>query len=343
MVNKKVLVTGGLGYIGSHTVVELLNAGFKVTILDNLSNSELAVLDNIEKICHDRPVFFEVDISDMAAMKSALEGKYFSGIIHFAAKKSVGESVEKPILYFRNNIDGTINLLDLMTTGLSTNLVFSSSCTVYGQPAQLPVSESSPILPAESPYGSSKQMCERILSDAVPAHERLNAISLRYFNPVGAHHSSLIGEYPKGKPDNLVPFITQTAAGWREKLSVFGNDYNTADGTAIRDYIHVVDLATAHIKALERQLKGVHVKPYEFFNLGSGRGYSVLEIIKTFEEVNKVKLNYQITDRRSGDIEKIYADTHLAEKELNWKARLNLEDMMSSAWNWQKTLLTPKS
>lgn len=335
----KILVTGGTGYIGSHTIVELLAAGMDVVIVDDLSNSELAVLDGIEQIAGKRPAFAQLDLCDKSALEDLFKAHPdINGVIHFAAKKAVGESVEKPLMYYRNNFDSLLNLLDLMKTYQVQNIVFSSSCTVYGQPESLPVTEETPFQLAESPYGYSKQVCEIILRDACKADSGLNAIALRYFNPTGAHESTIIGELPRGVPANLVPFITQTAAGIREKLLVFGDDYNTPDGSAIRDYIHVVDLAQAHVVALSRQLKQQQKNNYEFFNIGTGKGNSVLEVVQTFERVNQLKLNYSIVDRRPGDIENIYADTTLANDELGWSAKLGIEDMLRSAWNWQKNL-----
>lgn len=335
----KILVTGGTGYIGSHTVVELLAAGMEVVIVDDLSNSELSVLDGIEEISGKRPVFAQFDLCDKAALEDLFKAHAdITGIIHFAAKKAVGESVEKPLMYYRNNFDSLLNLLELMSAYGVQNIVFSSSCTVYGQPEKLPVTEETPFQPAESPYGYSKQVCEIILRDACKADASLHAIALRYFNPTGAHESAIIGELPRGVPANLVPFITQTAAGIREKLMVFGSDYHTADGSAIRDYIHVVDLAKAHVVALNRQLKQRQKSNYEFFNIGTGKGNSVLEVVQTFERVNDLKLNYDIVDRRAGDIENIYADTTLANEELGWTAKLGIEDMLRSAWKWQQKL-----
>lgn len=335
----KILVTGGTGYIGSHTVVELLAAGMEVVIVDNLSNSELSVLDGIEKISGKRPAFAQFDLCDKSSLEALFrEHADITGIIHFAAKKAVGESVEKPLMYYKNNFDSLLNLLELMETYQVQNIVFSSSCTVYGQPDKLPVTEETPFQPAESPYGYSKQVCEIILRDACKADTSLNAIALRYFNPTGAHESAIIGELPRGIPANLVPFITQTAVGIRELLMVFGSDYNTPDGSAIRDYIHVVDLAKAHVVALRRQLQQQQKNNYEFFNIGTGKGNSVLEVVQTFERVNSLKLNYNVVDRRPGDIENIYADTTLANEELGWTAKLGIEDMLRSAWKWQQKL-----
>ncbi len=340
----KILVTGGTGYIGSHTAVELIESGYEVVIVDNLSNSKIEVLDGIEAITGVRPSFSRFDICDREALEKFFgENKDIAAIIHFAASKAVGESVEKPLMYYRNNLVSLMNLLEMMAAGNVPHLVFSSSCTVYGQPDKLPVTEQSPIKPAESPYGNTKQISEEIIRDVIHAEASLHAIALRYFNPVGAHPSALIGELPLGIPNNLVPFITQTAAGIREELRVFGDDYDTPDGTAIRDYIHVVDLAKAHVVAVDRMINGKQKKSFEIFNLGTGNGYSVLEVIRAFEKATGVKLKYRITDRRPGDIEKVWADTSFANRELGWKAERGLETMMASAWKWQQHLLKQKS
>jgi UDP-glucose 4-epimerase len=332
-----ILVTGGTGYIGSHTVVELISEGFRVLIIDDLSNSDLSVLDGIERITGVRPEFEEFDICDSRKLADFFGRHGEAGaVIHFAALKAVGESVERPLEYYRNNLVSLINILDQMKASQAGNLVFSSSCTVYGQPDQLPVTESSPIKQGASPYGKTKQMAEEIIADTIFANPFINAISLRYFNPIGAHPSAHIGEVPRGVPDNLVPFITQTAIGIREELKIFGNDYNTPDGTCIRDYLHVTDLAKAHVVAIKRLLDKKNSTPLEVFNLGTGRGVSVLEMITTFEKVSKVKLNYRITSRRPGDIEKVWADTSLANRVLGWKAGISLEDTLESAWNWEK-------
>jgi UDP-glucose 4-epimerase len=334
----KILVTGGTGFIGSHTVVELQNKGFEVVIIDNLSNSEASVVDSIEEITGIKPDLQVFDLTDKAKTFNFFkENKDLSGVIHFAASKAVGESVEKPLLYYRNNLDSLINVLEGMLENNIENFVFSSSCTVYGQPDVLPVAETSPIKKAESPYGNTKQIAEEIIFDTVKA-SHLKAIALRYFNPIGAHESSLIGELPIGVPNNLVPFITQTAIGLRQHLSVFGNDYNTPDGTAIRDYIHVVDLAKAHVVALDRMIQKNMKKNFEIFNLGTGKGYSVLETIKAFEKVTGVKLNYKIVGRREGDIEKVWADPSFSNIELGWKAEKKLDEMMLSAWKWEKAI-----
>ncbi|MFT7032180.1 MAG: UDP-glucose 4-epimerase [Cyclobacteriaceae bacterium] len=335
----KILVTGGTGFIGSHTVVELIERGHEVVIVDNLSNSKIEVLDKIETIAGVRPKYYQFDLCDYQKLEECFEEEgTISAIIHFAASKAVGESVDKPLLYYQNNLVSLINLLRVMRKFNTANIVFSSSCTVYGQPEKLPVTEDTPFQPAESPYGNTKQICEEILKDSSKAYPEIKSIALRYFNPVGAHESSLIGELPLGVPANLVPFITQTAAGLREQLSVFGSDYNTSDGTAVRDYIHVVDLAKAHAIAIHRLIDGKNKSDFEFFNIGTGKGVSVLETIQAFEKVNGVKVNYKLVDRRPGDIEKIYADTTFANQELGWKAEKGLDEMMSSAWKWQQTL-----
>jgi UDP-glucose 4-epimerase len=335
----KILVTGGTGYIGSHTVVELCNAGYEPIIIDNLSNSNINVLDGIKAITGHPVTYENIDCKDYNSLERFLEKhSEIVAIAHFAASKSVGESVNNPLLYYRNNILSLINLLQLMAKFNIKNIVFSSSCTVYGQADVLPVTEQSPIKPATSPYGSTKQMSETILQDAAFANKDLNAILLRYFNPIGAHPSAEIGELPNGIPNNLLPYITQTAAGIRKELSVFGNDYNTPDGSCIRDYINVVDLAKAHVIALNRMIEGHNKKNIEIFNLGTGEGVSVLEIIRTFEKATGVKVPYKIAPRRAGDIEKVWADTSYANKELGWKAETNLEDTLLSAWNWQKKL-----
>ena len=334
---KQILVTGGTGYIGSHTTVELQNAGFEVIIVDNLSNSSIKVLDGIEKITGVRPAFEQFDLIEKDKME-AFFTKYpkIKAIIHFAASKAVGESVEKPLLYYRNNLVSLINLLDCQLKFGIPNVVFSSSCTVYGQPDNLPVTENTPRKDAESPYGNTKRVNEDILHDTIVAYPQLKGIALRYFNPVGAHPSALIGELPLGVPANLVPFITQSAAGLRGELKVYGNDYSTPDGSAVRDYINVVDLAKAHVVAVKRLLENKNKTPYEIFNLGTGNGVSVLEAVHAFEKATGMKLNYKIVGRRTGDIEKIWADTTLANEELGWKAELGLEETMLSAWLWEK-------
>ncbi|MCF8229068.1 MAG: UDP-glucose 4-epimerase GalE [Bacteroidales bacterium] len=334
----KILVTGGTGYIGSHTAVELQNSDHEVIIVDNLSNSDKNVLDGIEKITGIRPEFEEFNLADKK--KTADFFKRHSdieGIIHFAAYKAVGESVEKPLMYYRNNLFSLVNILQGMKDNHIPNLVFSSSCTVYGQPDELPVTEKAPIKKAESPYGNTKQISEEIISDTIESSE-LKGIALRYFNPIGAHETAIIGELPIGVPNNLMPFITQTAAGIRESLRVFGDDYNTPDGTAIRDYIHVVDLAKAHVVAVERMVNQKMKKDFEVFNLGTGNGYSVLEVIKSFERSTGEKLNYKIVGRRPGDVEQVWADTQFANEELGWKAEKGIDEMTLSAWKWQQSL-----
>lgn len=334
----KILVTGGAGFIGSHTVVELQNAGYEPVIVDNLSNAREDVIDNISKITGLIPAFEKVDCCDKEAMKAVLK-KYgdIAAVIHFAAYKAVGESIEKPREYYRNNLVSLMNLLDLMPEFGVKGIVFSSSCTVYGQPKQVPVNEQSPILPANCPYGNTKQICEEIICDTVAAGVPVKSILLRYFNPIGAHPSSLIGELPSGVPLNLVPYITQTAIGIREQLSVFGDDYSTRDGSCIRDYIDVVDLAKAHVLAITRMLEKETV-PVEVFNLGTGIGVSVLELVKSFEEATGVKVNYKIAPRRAGDVEQVYADSTKANEVLGWKAEVPLKETLLNAWNWQKKL-----
>lgn len=332
-----ILVTGGTGYIGSHTAVELINEGYRVLIADNLSNSEPEILDGIEKITGVRPEFEEIDLCDGRLLNDYLDhNNKIEAVIHFAAFKAVGESVEKPLAYYRNNIVSLLNLLEEMQERKIPNLVFSSSCTVYGQPDRLPVTESAPVKRAGSPYGNTKKISEDIISDVINANPSLRAISLRYFNPIGAHPSALIGELPRGVPDNLVPYITQTAAGVRSELKVFGGDYNTPDGSCIRDYLHVTDLARAHVIAIKRLLEKTNRSGYEVFNLGTGKGVSVLEMIKTFERANSLKINYKITGRRAGDTEQVWADTTLANRELGWEARSTLEETLASAWKWEQ-------
>jgi len=334
----KILVTGGTGYIGSHTVVELQQSGFDVVIVDNLSNSNIEVVTNIEKITGIKPNFEKFDLCDFEkTRKFFLKHHDIKGIIHFAAFKAVGESVEKPLDYYRNNLVSLINILDCMKEFNIENFVFSSSCTVYGQSEELPVKETAPIQKAESPYGNTKQIAEEIITDTIKISD-IQVISLRYFNPIGAHESAEIGELPLGVPNNLVPFITQTAIGKRDALKVFGDDYNTPDGTGIRDYIHVVDLAKAHVVAIGRMINKKSKLNFEVFNLGTGNGFSVLEVIKSFEKVSGVKLKYKIVSRRSGDIEKIWADTDFANRELGWKAEKDLDEMTSSAWKWEQKL-----
>lgn len=333
---KRILVAGGTGYIGSHTVVELQNSGYEVIIVDNLSNSRADVVDSIEQITGIRPAFEKVDCLDYEGM-DAVFTKYpgIQGVIHFAASKAVGESVQKPLLYYRNNIVSLINILELMPKHGVQGIIFSSSCTVYGQPDVLPVTEAAPIKTAESPYGNTKQINEEIIRDTITSGSPIKAIMLRYFNPIGAHPTALIGELPNGVPQNLIPYLTQTAMGIREKLSVFGDDYDTPDGSCIRDYIYVVDLAKAHVIAMNRILEGKQKQAAEVFNVGTGRGLSVLELINAFESSTGVKLNYQIAPRRAGDIVKVWADPSYANNELGWHAETSIEDTLRSAWKWQ--------
>ena len=334
---KKILVTGGLGFIGSHTVVELQHEGFEVVIIDNLSNSTIDVLDKITSITNLKPEYHNLDLRDKTSVKAFFASHAIDGVIHFAASKAVGESVQMPLEYYENNISSLVYVLQEMTANKINNFIFSSSCTVYGQADELPITENAPIKPAESPYGNTKQIGEEIIKDTTKI-SHLKAIALRYFNPIGAHESAKIGELPIGVPQNLIPFVTQTAAGIREALSIYGNDYPTPDGTAVRDYIHVVDLAKAHIIALKRLLDNKNKANFEVFNLGTGKGNSVLEVIQTFEKVTGKKLNYKFVDRREGDITAAYADTTIANKELGWKAELSLDDALLSAWKWQLTL-----
>lgn len=332
----KILVTGGTGYIGSHTTVELQNAGFEVVIIDNLSNSNIEVLDGIERITGVRPAFIEGDVADRNTLIRLFEQHSdIKGIINFAASKAVGESVEKPLLYYRNNLVSLINLLELMPQYGVKGIVFSSSCTVYGEPDQNPIDESAPIKVATSPYGNTKQICEEIITDYINSGVNIKSIILRYFNPVGAHPSALIGELPNGVPNNLVPFITQTAAGIRKELTVFGNDYDTPDGSCIRDFIDVVDLAKAHVTAMNRMLTCNDTDAIEIFNLGTGRGLSVLELIDSFKRSTGVNLPYRIGERRSGDIEKIWAKPTKANTVLGWRAETPIDDTMRNAWAWQ--------
>ena len=335
-----ILVTGGTGFIGSHTTVELQQAGYDVVIVDNLSNSKIDVVDGIEAITGIRPAFEQVDCCDIKALE-AVFAKYpgIKGIIHFAASKAVGESVEKPLLYYRNNINSLINLLELMPKYDVKGIIFSSSCTVYGQPTpeNLPVTENAPIQKALSPYGNTKQINEEIIQDYVHSGAKIKSIILRYFNPIGAHPSALIGELPLGVPMNLIPFVTQTAIGIRGKLKIFGNDYNTPDGTCIRDYIYVVDLAKAHVAAMTRVLEK-DTDPVEVFNIGTGRGLSTLEVVEGFEKATGVKLNWEYAPRREGDIEKVWGNVDKANKVLGWKADTPIEDVLASAWKWQKRL-----
>ncbi len=331
----KILVTGGLGFIGSHTVVELVNAGYEPIIIDNLSNSDIKILDQLTKIIGYKPKFHKLDLSDEPAVKKLAEMEPdVSGIIHFAAYKAVGESVHKPLKYYRNNFFSMLNLLDAYY-GKALNFVFSSSCTVYGQPDELPVTESAQVKEAQSPYGNTKQIAEEVLEDMVASGTNYKVISLRYFNPVGAHETALIGELPIGVPQNLVPFITQTAIGKREKLTVFGDDYDTADGSCVRDYIHVVDLAKAHVAAL-RLMEKPDFTGYDVFNIGTGQGTTVLQIIHAFENATGEKLNYIIGPRREGDVEKVWGDVTKSAHKLGWRAQLGIDEMMQSAWEWEK-------
>lgn len=333
----QVLITGGTGYIGSHTTVELMKEGFEVVIVDNLSNSKIEVLDGIEKITGKRPIFEHFDLCDKQKIDTFFE-KYpdLNSVIHFAAYKAVSESVAQPLKYYRNNLISLINLLETMIFYRVSNLVFSSSSTVYGQPDNLPVTENTPFQMANSPYGSTKQISEEIIQDTISANSHIKTISLRYFNPIGAHPSSFIGELPIGIPENLVPFITQTAIGIRKQLKVFGNDYNTPDGSCIRDYINVVDLSKAHVISIKRLIENKNKSNFEIFNLGTGEGISVLEVIDTFEKITGKKLNYEIVGRRHGDVEQIFSDVTLANNELGWKTEIPLDQTLISAWNWEK-------
>ena len=334
----KILVTGGTGYIGSHTVVELHHAGYTPVIVDNLSNSSIHILDQIEKIIGIRPAFYEFDLCDEAKVKSFVqENPDITGIIHFAASKAVGESVKKPLKYYHNNFFSLINLLNAYQNK-KINFVFSSSCTVYGEPDVLPVTESAPVKKAASPYGNTKQIAEEILEETAAAYANYNIIALRYFNPVGAHATALIGELPIGVPQNLLPFITQTAIGKRDQLTVFGGDYDTPDGSCVRDYIHVVDLAKAHVSAIRLLEKGNPNGNYDVFNVGTGNGYSVLEAITAFEKASGQKLNYVVGPRRDGDIIKVWGDVTKSSEQLGWKAELGIDEMMASAWKWEKYL-----
>jgi len=336
MSGKKILVTGGTGYIGSHTVVELISAGYEPVIIDNLSNSSPKIIDQIMKITGTKPEFYNFDLCDEKLTREFLEqNSEISGVIHFAAFKSVGESEREPLKYYKNNFYPLINLLD-SCSNRKMNLVFSSSCTVYGEPDLLPVNELAPVKKAESTYGNTKQIAEEILEEVSGVNENLKVIALRYFNPVGAHSSALIGELPIGVPQNLVPFITQAAIGKRGNIIVFGNDYNTSDGTCVRDYIHVVDLAKAHVAAIKLMENVQNKKKFDIYNIGTGKGNSVLEVIHAFESATGQKLNYTIGNRRPGDIEQIYGDVSKAENELSWKAELGIQEMMNSAWEWEK-------
>lgn len=337
----EILVTGGLGYIGSHTVVELLNSGFEVVIVDDLSNSEKFILDNIEEVSGKRPAFYPFDLKRRELLSQLLDAHTIEGCINFAAFKAVGESQEKPMDYYENNLFSLINLLQEFKERNIGNFIFSSSCTVYGQADQMPIEESTPLKTPESSYGKTKQMGEEILMDFARAHQRKVSL-LRYFNPIGAHPSAKLGELPIGIPNNLVPFVTQTAAGIREKLMVYGDDYDTPDGTAIRDYIYVVDLAKAHVAALKKLIDHPNSTVLDIYNLGTGKGSSVLEVVRAFEEANSIKVPYEITSRRAGDITTAYADASKAERELNWKANTSLSEALKTTWEWQKYLESRK-
>lgn len=335
---KNILITGGAGFIGSHTAVELTTAGYGVIIADNLSNADTTCLKGVEKITGRKIPFYKADCCDKQQMQEIFGAHSIDGAIHFAAFKAVGESVEKPLMYYHNNLLSFITLLEVMAENGGGGVVFSSSATVYGQPDRLPATEDTPRKPAASPYGKTKQICEDILLDAVRAHPCLKGIILRYFNPIGAHPSALIGELPRGVPNNLVPFITQTAAGMREELKIFGNNYPTPDGTALRDYIDIVDLATAHVSAFERMTGHNPDGSCEVFNIGTGKPLSVLELVEKFMDVNKVPLRYKITGRREGDVEAVWADTSLANRVLGWKASRTVEETLANAWAWEKKL-----
>lgn len=334
----RVLVTGGAGYIGSHTAVELIEAGYEVVIVDNLSNSDRSSLEGIRKITGVEPKFVEADCCDREAMRRVFESYEFDSVIHFAAYKAVGESVAEPVKYYRNNLDSFLTVLELMKEFGRHNILFSSSATVYGDADTLPVTELTPRKPATSPYGNTKQMAEDILRDTVLASEGLNGIALRYFNPIGAHPSALIGELPRGVPNNLVPYITQTAAGIRECLSIFGDDYDTPDGSCLRDYIDVVDLARAHVVAIKRMVEGKSKERYEIFNIGTGRPVSVFELVRGFEQANNLKLNYRVAPRRAGDVTAVWADTTLANEELGWRAERELQETLRAAWAWEQSV-----
>ncbi|MCM1316750.1 MAG: UDP-glucose 4-epimerase GalE [Bacteroides sp.] len=336
--NKTVLVSGGAGYIGTHTCVALIEAGYDVVVVDNFSNSEASAIKGVEQITGRDIAFEQVDTCDIEALRGVFLRHEFDTVIHFAAFKAVGESVAEPLKYYMNNLTSFMNVCALMKEYGRPNILFSSSATVYGEPDALPVTEQSPRQPATSPYGNTKQMCEDILRDCCHAYEGVDGIALRYFNPIGAHPSALIGELPRGVPNNLVPFITQTAAGIRECLSIFGSDYPTADGTCLRDYIDVVDLAEAHVAAINRMVGGKMEKKYEIFNIGTGRPVSVLELVNTFERVNGLKLNYKMAPRRTGDVCSVWADTSLANSKLGWKARRTLDETLASAWAWEKNV-----
>ena len=338
MMKKTVLVSGGAGFIGSHVTVELIEAGYDVVVADNMSNCDMTGFEGVTRIIGRRLPFIQMDFCDMEAVDRLFSEYHIDAVIHFAAFKAVGESVEEPVLYYRNNLSSFLNVLEAARTHGGCNVLFSSSATVYGEPDELPVTERSPRQPATSPYGNTKQMCEDFLRDAVKAYPQIRGIALRYFNPIGAHPSALIGELPRGVPNNLVPFITQTAIGKRECLSIFGNDYPTPDGTCLRDYIDIVDLAKAHVCAVSRMLDGKMKESYEIFNIGTGRPVSVLELVTTFEKVNGIKLNYRFAPRRPGDVTAIWADPTLANEELGWKAERSIEETLAAAWAWEKRL-----
>ena len=338
MMKKTVLVSGGAGFIGSHVTVELVEAGYDVVVADNMSNCDMTCFEGVTKIIGCRLPFVQMDFCDLEAVNRLFTDYRIDAVIHFAAFKAVGESVEEPVLYYRNNLVSFLNVLEAARTHGGCNVLFSSSATVYGEPDELPVTERSPRKPATSPYGNTKQMCEDFLRDAVKAYPEIRGIALRYFNPIGAHPSALIGELPRGIPNNLVPFITQTAIGKRECLSIFGNDYPTPDGTCLRDYIDIVDLAKAHVCAVSRMLDGKMKEHYEIFNIGTGRPVSVLELVNAFEKVNGVKVNHRFAPRRSGDVTAVWADPGLANRELGWKAERSVEDTLAAAWAWEKHL-----
>ncbi len=342
MIKMKVLITGGAGFIGSHTYVNLKENGYLPIILDNFDNSSEQVIHRLEEITKEEVIYYKGDANHLPTLEKIFSEHSILGVIHFAANKAVGESVANPLKYYENNLLSTIQLLKSMLKFDIKNIVFSSSCTVYGQPDSLPVTENSAVKPAESPYGNTKQICEEILLDTVHSGSKLKAISLRYFNPIGAHESHLIGELPTGVPANLIPFLTQSVAGLRGPLAVYGNDYPTPDGSAIRDYIHVCDLAEAHVKALEYANKQLDESFYDVFNIGTGKGSSVLEVIESFEKANNIKVNYEIKPRRSGDITSVYADIQKSEKFLQWKAKRSLEEALKDAWLWQVKLSESK-
>lgn len=333
---KTVLVSGGAGFIGSHVTVELIEAGYDVVVADNMSNCDMTCFEGVTKIIGRRLPFVQMDFCDMAAVDKLFTDYQIDAVIHFAAYKAVGESCAQPVMYYQNNLGSFLNVLEAARTHGGCNILFSSSATVYGEPEELPVTEQSPRQPATSPYGNTKQMCEDFLRDSVKAYEGIKGIALRYFNPIGAHPSALIGELPRGVPNNLVPYITQTASGKRECLSIFGNDYPTPDGTCQRDYIDIVDLAKAHVCAVARMLDGRMKQDYEIFNIGTGRPVSVMELVTAFEKVNNLKLNYRFAPRRAGDVTAIWADPSLAEKELGWKAGRSVEETLAAAWAWEK-------